>query len=88
MLKGCQKKIIFLKDTGSDFFEEAYFVIKPDCYGMEKDDILLEATRIASGISENGNRKVQKRATLAPIFFALGMLLGTSVSLGCFFLLW
>ena len=29
MIKGCEKKIIYLKDTKSEYFEEAYFVVKP-----------------------------------------------------------
>jgi hypothetical protein len=29
MIKGCSKRMIVLKNTGSDFFDEAYFVIKP-----------------------------------------------------------
>ena len=28
MVRGCQKKIIYLKNSGSDLFEEAYFIIK------------------------------------------------------------
>ena len=30
MIKGCEKKIIYLKDTKSEFFEEAYFVLKEE----------------------------------------------------------
>ena len=28
MIKGCQKRIIHITNTGSPFFEEAYFVLK------------------------------------------------------------
>ena len=27
MVRGCQKKIIYLKSTGSEVFDEAYFVL-------------------------------------------------------------
>jgi hypothetical protein len=29
-MRGCQKKVVFVKNTGSDFFEEAYFVLKEE----------------------------------------------------------
>ena len=29
MVKGCQKKVICIKDTGSEMFEEAFFIMKP-----------------------------------------------------------
>ena len=28
MIKGCKKKIIYLKNTDSDIFDEAYFVLR------------------------------------------------------------
>ena len=54
MLKGCRKQMIVLRGTGSEIFDEAYFVLKK---GEEKKDIscknsheraamLLEANRI------------------------------------------
>lgn len=50
--KGCQKKVILLKNTGSDFFEEAYFVIseKTVSAASEKScsdcDMIAEASKI------------------------------------------
>lgn len=29
MIKGCSKRMIVLKNTGSELFDEAYFVVKP-----------------------------------------------------------
>ncbi len=86
MLKGCQKKIIFLKDTGSDFFEEAYFVIKPEYDGMNKDDIVCEATKIANGICQE--KPILRKGSDAwrPVFLSVGMLIGAIISIGCFFL--
>ncbi len=31
MIKGCSKRMIVLKNTGSKLFDEAYFVVKPGC---------------------------------------------------------
>jgi len=86
MLKGCQKKIIFLKDTGSDFFEEAYFVIKNEYEGMNDIDIISEATKIANGICQERNIKLNRRDGLKALFLSVGMLLGAAISIGCYFL--
>ena len=86
MLKGCQKKIIFLKDTGCDIFEEAYFVIKPEYEGMNKCDIVSEATKIASGIDKDKEIKKGKNGMVYTLFLSIGMLLGVVISIGCLYL--
>lgn len=50
MIKGCQKKIILLKNTGSDFFEEAYFILKDGALpsSATENDMIREASRIIS----------------------------------------
>lgn len=51
-MRGYQKKIIFLKNSGSDIFEEAYFVIKSD----EKTRVFSHATMVSEAkriIEEN-----------------------------------
>ena len=80
------KKIIFLKDTGSDFFEEAYFVIKNEYEGMNDIDIISEATKIANGICQERNIKLIRRDGLKALFLSVGMLLGAAISIGCYFL--
>ena len=86
MLKGCQKKIIFLKDTGCDVFEEAYFVIKPGYEGMNSCDIVSEATKIASGIYQGKEAKKDNKQGLYSLFLSIGMLIGVAITVGCFFL--
>ncbi|NLK38978.1 MAG: hypothetical protein GX303_01845 [Clostridiales bacterium] len=49
MLKGCQRKIILLRNTGSNIFEEAYFVLKADAEArqdLSESDMVSEARRI------------------------------------------
>lgn len=54
-MRGYQKKIIFLKNTGSSLFEEAYFVLKNEGEGNSSHATLVkEANRI---IEENFARK-------------------------------
>ena len=86
MLKGCQKKIVFLKDTGSDFFEEAYFVIKPEYDIIDESNIICEATRIANGICREDFHKRKSNDIWKGLFLSIGVLLGVAITIGCFFL--
>ena len=47
-MRGYQKKVIFLKDTGSNLFDEAYFVVsrKGEEANIEQSDMIFEANRI------------------------------------------
>lgn len=48
MVRGCQKKIIYLKNPNSEVFEEAYFVVKDTqlCDKTDECDMVEEANRI------------------------------------------
>ena len=73
MIKGCHKEIVFLKDTGNELFEEAYFVLKPYALAKSEGDIVLEATKIANGI-KNSSIKTKERKKVLPglLLFLLG----------------
>lgn len=47
-MRGCQKKVIFLKDTGSHLFDEAYFIVSQACEDacIGEGDMVFEANRI------------------------------------------
>jgi hypothetical protein len=47
-MRGYQRKVIFLKDTGSHLFDEAYFVVsrKGEEASICKSDMIFEANRI------------------------------------------
>ena len=80
MLKGFQKRIIVLKDTGSRVFEEAYFIIKPEFEEKSDFNIIEEATKIINGAQvEIKKPKVSKKASLI-LPFAVGALLGAMLS--------
>ena len=47
VVRGCQKKIVYLKSTGSDVFTDAYFVVRDNALeGMDERDMIKEANRI------------------------------------------
>ena len=88
MLRGCQKKIVFLKNTGSKLFDEAYFVISDKAKESAPPDLIKEANRI---IEENvlGKEKIDLSDSLIKrlfknrvVVFLLGALIsGTTASI-------
>ncbi|MGM9665971.1 MAG: hypothetical protein ACI3XX_05485 [Eubacteriales bacterium] len=82
MIKGCQKRIIFVKDTGSDYFEEAYFIMKSDkdLPFAEETDIVKEAENIVNSSmgspAESGKKKIGART----VCFCIGALIGAVIS--------
>ncbi len=80
MIKGCQKRVVYLKNTDSCMFDEAYFVLS----GEREDksatefDMVREAERIAmESVIGEPNRKREKKRRLT--FFAMGMLAATGM---------
>lgn len=62
MIKGCQKKIIHITNTGSPYFEEAYLVLRrggdfSDAVEPDEADIVRQAVKIA----ENGGAALEPR---------------------------
>ncbi len=62
MIKGCQKKIIHITNTGSPYFEEAYFILRrggdfSDDGELNETDIIRQAIKIA----ENGSAALKPR---------------------------
>ena len=90
-MRGYQKKVIFLKDTGSHLFDEAYFVVsrKGEAAHIEQSDMIFEANRIIKESLEGkelrvrGENKSFFKGFIIPFF--LGALITLSVTvLVCF----
>jgi len=61
--KGCQKRMIMLKNTGSEIFDEAYFILKEERVlkaDTSENDMVREAGRI---INENLISACYKKGT-------------------------
>ena len=83
MVRGCQKKIIYLKSTGSEVFDEAYFVLSDKTPEETKGecDMVEEANRILNeciSISENKSffLKLKDFVKTTVIPFVTGMFVG------------
>ena len=92
MVRGYQKKVIFLKDTGSHLFDEAYFVVsrKGEEAHIEQSDMIYEANRIIKEslndkelrIRGEGNKS--KSGFFVPFF--LGILITLLIAIGIYFI--
>lgn len=77
-MRGYQKKVIFLKNTGSHLFDEAYFVMSREGEeaAIDQSDMVLEANRIINesleGRESRIGRERGKKAFLIP--FLIGAL--------------
>ena len=59
MIKGCKKNVVYVRNTDSELFEEAYFILSDDFEQSptSEPDMLAEANSICS---PPANGKVQK----------------------------
>lgn len=82
LIRGCEKRIYYLKNTGSSFFEEAYFVLKNDCTSPETKSLSLaeEADKIISESCFLFAKKQRKRHAFGrAALFSLGAAAASAV---------
>ena len=79
VIKGCRKNLVVMKNIGSDFIEEAYFVLKNEMpAGTGGGDIVKEANRI---IAEYQTGKKKNRFPFSLISFVLGAIAASVICL-------
>ncbi len=70
MIKGCRKNLIVVKNIGSDYIDEAYFILKKEIpAGTAGTDIVKEANRI---ITEYQTGRKKNRLSFSFLSFVLG----------------
>ncbi len=73
-MRGCQRKIILLKGTDSQIFDEAYFLLRRDVEDRGQEEIVREAQRIVDrNTTRRRRRRLCKRDILA---FVIGAVCG------------
>lgn len=91
-MRGYQKKVIFLKDTGSHLFDEAYFVVsrKGEEAHIEQSDMVYEANRIIKESLKDRELRIRGEGnkSLSGFFipFFLGTIITTVVFIGIYFI--
>ena len=87
MIKGCEKRVVWIRNTESETFEQAYFILSESAYEKKKSegDIVSEAKRIIGQLPVSGwwdetphqSKKRRKFSASGRVaFFILGFALG------------
>ena len=79
-MRGYQRRVIFLKNTGSALFEEAYFLMRSEemTEGKSEADMVSEAARI---IEENFGKRKKQRNTYRLLTLFLSFISGAILTL-------
>lgn len=73
-MRGCQRKIILLKGTDSQIFDEAYFLLRRESEDRGQEEIVREAQRI---IDRNTTRRRRHHLSRRDVIaFAIGAVCG------------
>lgn len=81
MLRGCKRNMIVLHGTGSDLFEEAYFIVREEAGARSEGDMLKEAERILDRSREGRKAPSRGKLVAASLSFLGGGLLGAFFTL-------
>ena len=88
VMKGCQKKVIFIKNTESRIFDEAYFIISRErekSY-LSEENLVSEANRIIERSLSECESKAEKGRFRAILDFGVPFFIGALVSVTAFFI--
>ena len=78
-MRGCERRIIMLKGTDSEIFDEAYFLLRKDLKESEGEcEMLSEAHRIVS--LNTTRRRSRKLFGGGALLFFSGSVLGAAVA--------
>lgn len=96
MLKGCRKNVVYVKNTDSELFEEAYFIVSDSSAAKNKceNDMLKEASRIISNgpmrsyFSDGKNTSDEKKGDIGKaLWFVLGATVTAALNAVFFFII-
>ena len=76
-MRGCERKVVVLRGTASQMFDEAYFLVRPDFERRGQAEMLCEAQRIVE--QSTVRRRKRSIGWREAVAFAAGMLFGAAV---------
>lgn len=81
MLGGYQRKLYYIKDTGSKLFREAYFVLREgaDTGFVCENDLAAEADRILRERFPSRKFRIKRSRAVAVITFTVGIAVGAAL---------
>lgn len=82
MIKGINRQVVEVKDTGSDCFERILFFIKPEYVGVSEGKIRERAGMIAKGATLPPPTRLKKSRMNEILKIALGVFSGVIIGIG------
>lgn len=88
MIKGCRKNVVWIRNTGSDMFEEAYFIVSDkkteknttDCDMLTEANRLIAESPVAGSFYRDTQRHSRKVTERVGVGKAVWFMLGASVT--------
>ncbi len=88
MIKGINKNMVVVKNTGSRYFEEAHFIVKSGASVRSERDLLREADRlVGAALTREGKGSKPKKRLPVIISVILSFILGALSGIGLCLLL-
>ncbi len=92
MLKGVNKQIIEINDTGNDCFEKVLFFVKPDYYSMSHSKLESNAKSYIESLLPKATgvgylRKRQQKKRLQYLYSAACLVSACAVAIGLIYIL-
>lgn len=82
MIKGINRQVVEVKETGNDCFERILFFIKPEYAGLSEGKIRERAGLIAKGASLPPPTKMKKSRLNEALKITLSILSGVMIGIG------
>lgn len=82
MIKGVNRQVVEVRETGCDYFERIIFFVKPEYAGVCEGKIRERASLIASGTALPPPTKKNARKISQILKVALSVLCGVALGLG------
>lgn len=89
MIKGCRKNVVYIKDTGSEMFREAFFILSDaeKSRALTETDMLREARRLIAETPEEGKGERPMLGIAKALWFVLGAAVTTALNTAIYYII-
>lgn len=82
MIKGINRQVVEVKDTGNDCFEKILFFVKPEYVGMSEGKIRERAGLVTKGATLPPPTKLHKSRLIEALKLVACVITGVAVGIG------
>lgn len=82
MIKGINRQVVEVKDTGNECFEKILFFVKPEYAGMSEGKIRERAGLVTKGAAAPPPTKISKNRLTEALKLSLCLIAGVVVGVG------